>query len=258
MREQPETFLTRAEMAKALGKSKTTIRRWEASGKLRPTVNEHGVHLFRVADAKALNGGAPVRALGQARAYVPSAARVDGELAAEIFERLERRESPVHIVTACRVHPDVVEGMVVRWARLQKGIFVDGIQVRAILAALKLHRARDADDLVRRVQRHVEREAKCMACHARPPTRCHAAMSGGCSACSRSTASRSKRTRRKTTTRPRRTAAIPTATRASPSVTVRSFRSHQADEASLRARSLAPLRLPSERRDRSDRATVRH
>lgn len=72
MREQPETFLTRAEMAKALGKSKTTIRRWEASGKLRPTVNEHGVHLFRVADAKALNGGAPVRALGQARAYVPA------------------------------------------------------------------------------------------------------------------------------------------------------------------------------------------
>lgn len=80
----------------------------------------------------------------------------------------------MHIVTACRVHPDVVEGMVVRWARLQKGIFVDGIQVRAILAALKIHRARDADDLVRRVQRHVEREAKCMACHARPSTRCHA------------------------------------------------------------------------------------
>lgn len=44
-----ETISSRAnELAKAIGKSKTTVRRWEAEGKLKPTVNERGVRLYRV------------------------------------------------------------------------------------------------------------------------------------------------------------------------------------------------------------------
>jgi hypothetical protein len=57
VRDSKEGMLTRAEMSKALGMSKTTLRRWEDKGKLKPIVDPAGVHLFRKQDALALNGG---------------------------------------------------------------------------------------------------------------------------------------------------------------------------------------------------------
>ena len=55
-----DDLLTRAELAKAIKKSKTTIRRWEDQGKLKPIMNERGVRLYRVSDVKSIDASADI------------------------------------------------------------------------------------------------------------------------------------------------------------------------------------------------------
>lgn len=100
-----DAMLTRAEMCKARGISKTTLRRWEDAGKVKPVVGHRGFHLYRQEDARSANGGKPIERLLKARALVPSAANAGGELAAEIFDRLDRHIEPADIVKELRVHP---------------------------------------------------------------------------------------------------------------------------------------------------------
>jgi transcriptional regulator with XRE-family HTH domain len=168
-----DDLLTRAELAKAIGKSKTTIRRWEAEGKLQPLVNERGVRLFRAADAKTINPQASAEALPQARAHVQTAAQADGDLAAEVFARLERGVGAVKIVTELRVTPDVVDGLLKRWARFREGIVLAREDVIALENNLGFRLRRlTAECFVETSRKHAERLAKCMHCKKEEPRMC--------------------------------------------------------------------------------------
>ena len=173
-----DDLLTRAELAKAIKKSKTTIRRWEDQGKLKPIINERGVRLYRVSDVKSIDASAVIEPLPQARAHVLTAAQASGDLAAEVFARLERGESAVKIVAELRVHPDVVDGLMKRWARFKRAIFLSREDIYAIEDALELRvREFTAECLVDRIRRTAERLAKCVRCKKERPYMCSTCVS---------------------------------------------------------------------------------
>jgi hypothetical protein len=91
--------LTRTETAKRLGVSTSTVRRYEGD-KLHPIRGADGVNRF---DANAVaelatsllndNGGKPPRKPRRnAAAAAHEVKRTEGEIAAEVFERLEQRQ----------------------------------------------------------------------------------------------------------------------------------------------------------------------
>jgi AcrR family transcriptional regulator len=113
--------LTRTETAKRLGVSTSTVRRYEGD-KLHPIRGADGVNRF---DAKAVaelatsllndNGGKPPRTPRRNAAAAPEVKRTEGEIAAEVFERLEQRQSLAEIVIGVRVLPDVVRELHRQW-----------------------------------------------------------------------------------------------------------------------------------------------
>lgn len=119
---EPAKLLTRTETAKRLGVSTSTVRRYEGD-KLQPIRGADGVNRF---DAKAVaelatsllndNGGKPPRKpLRNAAAPAHEVKRTEGEIAAEVFERLEQRQSLAEIVIGVRVPPDVVRELHRQW-----------------------------------------------------------------------------------------------------------------------------------------------
>ena len=119
---EPAKLLTRTATARRLGVSTSTVRRYERD-KLQPIRGADGVNRF---DAKAVaelatsllndNGGKPPRkprrnAAGPAH----EVKRTEGEIAAEVFERLEQRQSLAEIVIGVRVPPDVVRELHRQW-----------------------------------------------------------------------------------------------------------------------------------------------
>jgi DNA-binding transcriptional MerR regulator len=115
---------TRGEICKALGIPKTTLRRWEESGKVKPTKNERGVRLYSEADVRKLANTLKVSTLEKARAVLPEPAKADGELAAKIFAALDRGVSPVKVVIDLGVHPDVVEAFHAQQTRMNRVVLV--------------------------------------------------------------------------------------------------------------------------------------
>jgi transcriptional regulator with XRE-family HTH domain len=119
---EPAKLLTRTETAKRLGMSTSTVRRYERD-KLQPIRGADGVNRF---DAKAVaelaasllndNGGKPPRKPRRnAAAAAPDVKRTEGEIAAEVFDRLEQRQSLAEIVVGVRVPPDVVRELHRQW-----------------------------------------------------------------------------------------------------------------------------------------------
>jgi hypothetical protein len=114
-------LLTRTETAKRLGVSTSTVRRFEGD-KLHPIRGTDGVNRF---DAKAVaelatsllndNGGTPPRKPRRNAAPAHEVKRTDGEIAAEVFERLEQRQSLAEIVIGVRVPPDLVRELHRQW-----------------------------------------------------------------------------------------------------------------------------------------------
>jgi hypothetical protein len=114
-------LLTRIETAKRLGVSTSTVRRYEGD-KLHPIRGADGVNRF---DAKAVaelatsllndNGGKPPRKPRRNAAAAPEVKRTEGEIAADVFERLEQRQSLAEIVIGVRVPPDVVRELHRQW-----------------------------------------------------------------------------------------------------------------------------------------------
>jgi hypothetical protein len=148
-----EETITRGELCKTAGIPKTTVRNWEKTGKLQPIVDERGVHHFRLHDVKPLIGTRPIVRLARAHPLKPSSTTASGALAADVFERLDRGVSAVTIVKELRTHPDVVSGLVKRWAGLKGGIFLTEDDCDSIHVATKGPRPRDARELVTGVQR---------------------------------------------------------------------------------------------------------
>ena len=123
--EQPEknTLLTRADVAARLGVSTSTVRRYEGD-LLHPNKGKDGVNRFDPAEVAAL----AMRLLGQKPPKAKSKearntdkprtpARTPGDVAAEVFERLEQRQSLAEIVIGARVAPDLVRELHREWQR---------------------------------------------------------------------------------------------------------------------------------------------
>jgi len=118
---EPAKLLTRIETARRLGVSTSTVRRYEGD-KLHPIRGADGVNRF---DAKAVaefatsllndNGGKPPRKPRRNAAAAHEVKRTEGEIAAEVFERLEQRQSLAEIVIGVRVPPDLVRELHRQW-----------------------------------------------------------------------------------------------------------------------------------------------
>lgn len=120
------TRLSRAQVADRLGISVSTVRRYEGS-RLHPQISADGVHWFdsvEVAELAAelanqprmrrrLRNGAGESA---GRAPARSASSVD-EVAAQVFERLEQRQTLAEIVVGVRISPERVRELHAQWSQ---------------------------------------------------------------------------------------------------------------------------------------------
>jgi len=122
--EQPaKNHLTRADVAARLGVSTSTVRRYEGE-LLHPDKGVDGVNRFDPAEVAAL----AMTLLGQKQPKASSKQarnadkprtppRTPGDVAAEVFERLEQRQSLAEIVIGVRVAPDLVRELHREWQR---------------------------------------------------------------------------------------------------------------------------------------------
>lgn len=127
-REEPEqaesnTLLTRAEVAARLGVSTSTVRRYEGE-LLHPQKGADGVNRFDPQEVAILamtllgQRGTKPKNKGARKADKPRApGRTPGDVAAEVFERLEQRQSLAEIVIGVRVTPEVVRELHREWQR---------------------------------------------------------------------------------------------------------------------------------------------
>ncbi len=120
---ESDTLLTRADVAARLGVSTSTVRRYEGD-LLHPQKGPDGVNRFDPQEVAALAmtllGQRPVKpkAKGARNGDKPRMlARTPGDVAAEVFERLEQRQSLAEIVIGVRVAPEVVRDLHREWQR---------------------------------------------------------------------------------------------------------------------------------------------
>lgn len=115
--EATQPSLTREDVAKRLGVSVSTVRRYEGT-RLHPVITAKGVRMFTRESVERL-AAALVAEQNTPRAMQKAAARAaelpKGELAALVFERLEQRHSLAEIVIALRVPPDEVRELYHAW-----------------------------------------------------------------------------------------------------------------------------------------------
>jgi hypothetical protein len=115
-----DTMYTRAETAARLGVSTSTVRRYEGD-KLHPVKGADGVNRFAAQAVTELaaallneRGGKSPRSARNA-APPREAKRAAGEIAADVFERFEQRQSLAEIVIGARVEPEVVRELHRQW-----------------------------------------------------------------------------------------------------------------------------------------------
>lgn len=113
-------LLTRTDVAKRLGLSVSTVRRFEKD-RLKPVKGADGVNRFSANEVAALaetlvdDAPASPRKSKRRNAAPPAPARTDGDIAAEVFDRLEQRQSLAEIVVGARITPDVVRQLHREW-----------------------------------------------------------------------------------------------------------------------------------------------
>lgn len=159
-----DTLLTRAEAARILEVSVSTLRRLERSA-LPPVVDENGVHLQseeRVLEYKLQRN----RTTGSSRG-------LDGTLAAAAFEHFDRGSGAADVVKVLRLDPALARELLREWADLRGGFFVGAT------AASQLQRfawscddpdLKTGDDLVRLLAEM--EKASCACCKRRTPRLC--------------------------------------------------------------------------------------
>lgn len=112
--------LTRGHVATRLGVSVSTVRRLEGT-KLHPTIDSDDVRWFAESEvvAYAAELANTTRVKRRGASVVTAAAtppgRSQGELAAQVFERFEQRQSLAEIVVGLRIAPDVVRSLFEQW-----------------------------------------------------------------------------------------------------------------------------------------------
>jgi hypothetical protein len=150
-------LLTRAEAARVLGVSETTLRRREADG-LTPIVRG-GVHFFE----ETLVRQAVTTQTHRRRwsAEPPS----DGGIAADVFALFAEGVAPRDIVIRLRVPPEVVSRLCEQWTALGDGFFVNAHEAKA----LNVDGVADIRSLVMAAAAASE---ICQKCGARPSSVC--------------------------------------------------------------------------------------
>jgi hypothetical protein len=101
-----DTLLTRADVAREIGKHVSTVRRLEQKSVLTPVVGRDGVHRFRHDQVREL---VEVRERVRSGPAAPDA--YDGSTAAAVFELFAQGVEPVDVVVRMKLHPLAVEAI---------------------------------------------------------------------------------------------------------------------------------------------------
>jgi hypothetical protein len=112
-------LLSRAQVADRIGMSVPTVRRYEGT-LLHPHVDEQGVHWFDPREVTALAASRANNAIANNKlrnAKPATETRTRGELAAQVFERFEQRQSQAEIVIGLRVEPETVRELFDQYCR---------------------------------------------------------------------------------------------------------------------------------------------
>jgi hypothetical protein len=117
------TLLGRTAAARAIGVSKTTVRRFEGT-LLKPEVGVDGVHRFREEELREL-------VIRRASKSGPPDA-YDGEIAGAVFDLLDEGVHPVDVVKRLRLDPRAVDALRRQWASMRDTFIVTGDEARQI------------------------------------------------------------------------------------------------------------------------------
>lgn len=158
-------FLTRVQVARALGLSISGVRRLE--GTKLPVHERDGVHLFDVRDVETY------RVRRTVKGPMP-----EGTAAAEVFALIDERVRPVDIVKRLQIHPDTVEALVRQHARMCGAVVLEERELEELLRVSKLGagpRPYSGSDVIALMQSAVE--------HAHPCARCRDSTARFCAEC---------------------------------------------------------------------------
>lgn len=145
-------LLRRAEAAKLLGVSKSTLRRMEGEV-LTPVVGPKNVRLFHEEE---------IRSVIVTRRAGISAQRGDGEVAAAAFTAFDENVHPVDVIKQIELDPDLVEALHARWARMRGQLVLSSetrSKIQQILIGWDSGEIRTADDLCAFLQKWMTDES---------------------------------------------------------------------------------------------------
>ena len=120
--------LTRHQVATALGVGRTTVRRLEEDGTLRPVVDGEGVHRFDRAEVERVVRQRSAAAAGKDDRTGPSQAALgalvahDGDVAAKAFQAFSDGLDPVAAVIALKIAPALIADLHRQWVELRGGL----------------------------------------------------------------------------------------------------------------------------------------
>jgi hypothetical protein len=118
----PRGKLTRAEVARRLGVSVTTLRRMEGT-KLHPTKRADGVHVFDETEVESV-----MVTYRQVRSRTTRATtEVDGTIAAQAFEYFDQRVPVSEVVKRLEIAPERAAALQLAWSRLNRIDTTSGI-----------------------------------------------------------------------------------------------------------------------------------
>ena len=117
----PRGKLTRAEVARRLGVSVTTLRRMEGT-KLHPTRRSDGVHVFDETEVEAV-----LVTYRQVRSRTTRATAEDGAIAARAFECFDQRVPVSEVVKRLEIAPERAAALQLAWSRLKQIDATSGI-----------------------------------------------------------------------------------------------------------------------------------
>lgn len=162
-----DTLVGRAEAARFLGVSESTVRRLEHTEL--PPVVENGVHRHSLRR---------LREFGLRRARcggnVPTG-RCDGEIAGEAFGLFEERRGPAEVVRLLRVEPSVARELFREWADLHGTLAIGGVALSKIerLADLFDGEPVTGEEALLRVLDGIQNESSnCLCCSRAIPKFC--------------------------------------------------------------------------------------
>lgn len=153
-------YLTRIQVARALGMTVSGVRRLE--GTKLPVHNRDGVHLFDVRDVETF------RVRRTVKGPMP-----EGKAAAEVFALIDDNVRPVDIVKRLQIHPDTVEQLTRQHARMSGQVVLDPEQLEELTKIARVGpMPRTAGDVLGLMRAAVDASHACLVCKDDPARFC--------------------------------------------------------------------------------------